>query len=186
MVLTVLGTGGPIPTLNRGGTALAIRIDGEPILVDCGPKTVYGLLEAEIDPLRFGICFLLTIISITMHRFFISPLAVGRSAAIRCGFTARMVRKLSLRPSKLSTPKTSHTGRSSAIQRTASPISRLSESTRTSRREFRLAELRRCPSNTQSPRSHTVSIRMMVIRSYFPVTLAVFKKWFHFPRAQTS
>ena len=50
MELTVLGTGGPIPTLNRGGTALAIRIDGEPILVDCGPKTVYGLLEAEIDP----------------------------------------------------------------------------------------------------------------------------------------
>lgn len=50
MELTVLGTGGPIPTLNRGGTALAIRIDGEPVLVDCGPRAVYGLLKAEIDP----------------------------------------------------------------------------------------------------------------------------------------
>jgi ribonuclease BN (tRNA processing enzyme) len=52
MELTILGTGGPIPMLNRGGTALAIRVDGEPMLVDCGPKTVYGLIEAEIDPSR--------------------------------------------------------------------------------------------------------------------------------------
>jgi len=52
MDLTVLGTGGPIPTLNRGGTALVIRVDSDPMLVDCGPKSIYGLLDAEIDPSR--------------------------------------------------------------------------------------------------------------------------------------
>lgn len=50
MDVTLLGTGCPIPTLERAGTSLAIEIDGSPLLVDCGPGTVYRLVEHGIHP----------------------------------------------------------------------------------------------------------------------------------------
>jgi len=50
MHVTLLGTGSPIPYLERAGSSLVVHVDGEPYLVDCGPRTVYELVRNEIDP----------------------------------------------------------------------------------------------------------------------------------------
>lgn len=50
MQVTLLGTGCPVPTLERAGTALTVTAGGERFLVDCGPRTVYELIRNEIDP----------------------------------------------------------------------------------------------------------------------------------------
>ena len=50
MKVTLLGTANPIPTIDRAGNAILVEVDGEPYLVDCGPRTVYELLRNEIDP----------------------------------------------------------------------------------------------------------------------------------------
>jgi ribonuclease BN (tRNA processing enzyme) len=50
MNLTLIGTGTPVPTVERAGTSLVIETNGDPILVDCGPKTVYRLMDAGINP----------------------------------------------------------------------------------------------------------------------------------------
>lgn len=50
MRVTLLGTGSPIPTLERAGTSLVVEIADETILVDCGPGTVRRLIEHEIHP----------------------------------------------------------------------------------------------------------------------------------------
>lgn len=49
MKVTLLGTGSPIPILERGGTALLITIQDRNILIDCGQKTVHRLLESSVD-----------------------------------------------------------------------------------------------------------------------------------------
>ena len=49
MDITLLATGSPVPTVERGGTSQLIEAGGEPILVDCGPRTVLRLLEAGVD-----------------------------------------------------------------------------------------------------------------------------------------
>lgn len=51
MEATLVGTGSPVPIPERGGTSIVIRIDDDHVLIDCGPKTVYGLMDAGI---RFG------------------------------------------------------------------------------------------------------------------------------------
>lgn len=50
MKVTLTGTGSPIPVAERAGTSLVVEADGKPILIDCGPKTVYQLLDAGINP----------------------------------------------------------------------------------------------------------------------------------------
>ncbi|WP_227357254.1 MBL fold metallo-hydrolase [Haladaptatus salinisoli] len=49
MDVTLIGTGSPVPIPERGGTSLVIDIADETVLIDCGPKTVYGLMDAGID-----------------------------------------------------------------------------------------------------------------------------------------
>lgn len=50
MEVTLLGTGSPIPLVERAGTSLVVETDGARFLVDCGPRTVTELLRNEIDP----------------------------------------------------------------------------------------------------------------------------------------
>jgi ribonuclease BN (tRNA processing enzyme) len=49
MKITLLGTGSPVPTLERGGTAILLTLGERNILIDCGQKTVHRLLENETD-----------------------------------------------------------------------------------------------------------------------------------------
>jgi len=49
MEVTLVGTGSPIPIPERGGTSLVVDIADDTVLVDCGPGTVYGLMESDID-----------------------------------------------------------------------------------------------------------------------------------------
>ncbi|WP_226013337.1 MBL fold metallo-hydrolase [Halomicrobium salinisoli] len=48
MEITLVGTGSPVPIPERGGTSIALEIADERVLIDCGPKTVYGLMDARI------------------------------------------------------------------------------------------------------------------------------------------
>ncbi|SFS10402.1 Ribonuclease BN, tRNA processing enzyme [Halomicrobium zhouii] len=48
MEITLVGTGSPVPIPERGGTSIALDVAGERVLIDCGPRTVYGLMEARI------------------------------------------------------------------------------------------------------------------------------------------
>jgi ribonuclease BN (tRNA processing enzyme) len=50
MEVTMLGTGSPVPLVERAGTSLALSSESEIVLVDCGPNTVQRLLESGIDP----------------------------------------------------------------------------------------------------------------------------------------
>lgn len=50
MKITLTGTGSPVPTLDRAATSLVVEIGGESVLIDCGPRTVYQLMAAGIDP----------------------------------------------------------------------------------------------------------------------------------------
>ncbi|MGD7705110.1 MBL fold metallo-hydrolase [Microlunatus sp. Y2014] len=46
----VLGSGTPTPTPERFGTAFAIEVDDELIMVDCGPATTWKLVRAGFRP----------------------------------------------------------------------------------------------------------------------------------------
>lgn len=50
MDVTLVGTGTPIPISNRNGMCIHIENDDDQLLLDCGPGSVPGLLEAGIDP----------------------------------------------------------------------------------------------------------------------------------------
>ncbi|EMA45292.1 MBL fold metallo-hydrolase [Halococcus saccharolyticus] len=50
MEITVLGTGSPVPTLERAGTSIAIEIDNETLLIDCGPGTTHRCIEHGVHP----------------------------------------------------------------------------------------------------------------------------------------
>ncbi|QIO24923.1 MBL fold metallo-hydrolase [Haloarcula sp. JP-L23] len=50
MDVTILGSGSPIPDPQRAGTGITISIDGELVLLDCGPGTVERMLDADINP----------------------------------------------------------------------------------------------------------------------------------------
>lgn len=52
MRVTVLGTSNPFPQLERAGTGIALSLGDDTVLVDCGPMTVYRLVEHEIDMTR--------------------------------------------------------------------------------------------------------------------------------------
>jgi ribonuclease BN (tRNA processing enzyme) len=54
MEVTLLGTGSPIPILERAGTSLAVTVGGETLMIDCGPRAVYELIRNEIDPGTIG------------------------------------------------------------------------------------------------------------------------------------
>lgn len=49
MEITLVGTGSPVPLPERGGTSIVVEIDGELVLIDCGPKTIYGLMDTGVD-----------------------------------------------------------------------------------------------------------------------------------------
>lgn len=48
--VTLLGTGCPTPILERAGTSLVVEVDGDPLMLDCGPRAVYELMRNEINP----------------------------------------------------------------------------------------------------------------------------------------
>lgn len=50
MKVTMLGTGSPIPLLERAGTSLAVHVGDETLMIDCGPRAVYELIRNGIDP----------------------------------------------------------------------------------------------------------------------------------------
>lgn len=50
MEVTLLGTGSPIPILERAGTSMAVEVDGKTLMIDCGPRAVYELIRNGIDP----------------------------------------------------------------------------------------------------------------------------------------
>lgn len=52
MDLTILGSGGPIPHPARAGSSAVVSAGGDCLLVDCGPGTVEGLIDADIHPGR--------------------------------------------------------------------------------------------------------------------------------------
>jgi len=47
---TLLGTGSPVPLLDRAGTAIHLSVGGDDLLIDCGPRAVYQLMANGIDP----------------------------------------------------------------------------------------------------------------------------------------
>ncbi|MEA5387883.1 MBL fold metallo-hydrolase [Haloarculaceae archaeon H-GB2-1] len=49
MELTILGSGQPLPEVDRGGAAITADLGGDRVLVDCGPKAVHRLLEQGVD-----------------------------------------------------------------------------------------------------------------------------------------
>lgn len=49
MRVTLLGTGSPIPTLERAGTCVVVESETDEFMIDCGPNTVHRLLENEIE-----------------------------------------------------------------------------------------------------------------------------------------
>lgn len=56
--LTLLGTGTPTPSLERGGCSFLVECDGESLLFDCGPATVQRLLALGIAPTAISHIFL--------------------------------------------------------------------------------------------------------------------------------
>ena len=50
MDITLLGTGSPAPVPSHVGTGIHLATDEESFLVDCGPGTVYRMVEAGINP----------------------------------------------------------------------------------------------------------------------------------------
>lgn len=50
MQVTFLGTGSPIPLIERAGTALTVDVGEQTLMIDCGPRAVYELIRNGIDP----------------------------------------------------------------------------------------------------------------------------------------
>lgn len=50
MKLTLLGTGSPIPLLERMGTSMVLEVGDASILLDCGPGTTHRLVRFGIHP----------------------------------------------------------------------------------------------------------------------------------------
>lgn len=50
MKVTLLGTGSPVPLINRTGTSILLESAEDRLLIDCGPGTVRRLLEQGINP----------------------------------------------------------------------------------------------------------------------------------------
>ena len=58
MKLIFLGTGGSMPTAERGLAAIALRREGELLLFDCGEGTQRQMVRAGISPLKLDAIFL--------------------------------------------------------------------------------------------------------------------------------
>lgn len=56
--LTLLGTGTPTPSLERGGASFVIEKDDAALLFDCGPAAVRRLLAAGVPPTQISHLFL--------------------------------------------------------------------------------------------------------------------------------
>ena len=56
--LTLLGTGTPTPSLERGGGSFLVEHDDDALLFDCGPGAVRRLLAAGVPPTRVTHLFL--------------------------------------------------------------------------------------------------------------------------------
>jgi len=57
MRLHIVGSGCPVATPERYGSAFILEIDGQSVLIDCGPATTYKMALMGIDPLRVGHVF---------------------------------------------------------------------------------------------------------------------------------
>ncbi|GGL42436.1 MBL fold metallo-hydrolase [Phycicoccus endophyticus] len=53
----VLGSGTPEPTPERFGSAFAVDVDGEVLMVDCGPAATWKLVKAGLAPTQVGTLF---------------------------------------------------------------------------------------------------------------------------------
>lgn len=49
MRVTLLGTGSPIPVVERAGTCVVVETETDEFMIDCGPKVVHRLMENEIE-----------------------------------------------------------------------------------------------------------------------------------------
>lgn len=50
MNVTLLGTGSPVPLPDRAGTSILVSVGDDRLLFDCGPGTVFRLLENGVNP----------------------------------------------------------------------------------------------------------------------------------------
>jgi ribonuclease Z len=57
MQLHVVGSGCPDAEPDRYGSAFVLEIDGQAVLIDCGPATTYKMARMGIDPLRVSHLF---------------------------------------------------------------------------------------------------------------------------------
>lgn len=55
--LTILGAGTPKPTVNRFGSGYLLDVDGDRVLVDCGPSVTQKLVKAGVTPGEVGTLF---------------------------------------------------------------------------------------------------------------------------------
>ena len=46
----ILGAGTPTPTPDRFGSSFALEIDGDLIMIDCGPSATHKLVKAGYGP----------------------------------------------------------------------------------------------------------------------------------------
>lgn len=53
----VLGSGTPTPTPERFGSAFAVEVEGETLMIDCGPSATGKLVKAGLQPTRVNTLF---------------------------------------------------------------------------------------------------------------------------------
>ncbi|MHB8621370.1 MAG: MBL fold metallo-hydrolase, partial [Chloroflexota bacterium] len=55
--LHILGAGTPTPTADRFGSAYAVQVGGETLMVDCGPAATHKLVKAGLHPTQVDYLF---------------------------------------------------------------------------------------------------------------------------------
>ncbi|SVB36328.1 uncharacterized protein METZ01_LOCUS189182, partial [marine metagenome] len=48
----ILGAGTPTPTPDRFGSSFALEIDGDQIMIDCGPAATHKLVKSGLWPTK--------------------------------------------------------------------------------------------------------------------------------------
>jgi len=83
--VVIVGSGTPIPDPERSGPAVAIVVDGEPLLFDAGPGIVRAAVRAELEPTAIRQAFLTHLHSdhtLGLPDLVFSPWVVGRDATL--------------------------------------------------------------------------------------------------------
>lgn len=83
--VVIVGSGTPVPEPDRSGPAVAVVIDGEPLLFDAGPGVVRATVSAGLDPVAVAQVFLTHLHSdhtLGLPDLIFSPWVVGRDEAL--------------------------------------------------------------------------------------------------------